>query len=71
MLTVMDNSTHEENLSQLLQTNIKQIKRAVSFLTGYKRTFKAKNRKGFLQYRLVQMVSSKYRFHQVLTNLIP
>ena len=69
MLTVMDKSTHEENLSQLLQTNSKQIKIAVSFLTRYKRTFKVKNKKGILKYRVIQIVSSKYQFHQVLTNL--
>ena len=35
MLIVMDKSTHEEHLSQPLQTNIKYIKIAVTFLTGY------------------------------------
>ena len=35
MLIVMDKSTHEEHLSQPLQTNNKQIKIAVAFLTGY------------------------------------
>ena len=34
LLTVMDKSTHEEHLSQPLQTNNKQFKRAVTFLTG-------------------------------------
>ena len=31
----MNESTHEEQLSQPLQTNIKQFKIAVTFLTGY------------------------------------
>ena len=31
----MNNSTHAEHLSQPLQTNIKQFKKAVKFLTGY------------------------------------
>ena len=31
MLIVMDKSTHEEHLSQPLQTNIKQFKIAVTF----------------------------------------
>ena len=35
MLTVMDQSTHEEHLSQPLQTNKKQFKEAVTtFLTA-------------------------------------
>ena len=34
-LIVMDKSTHEEHLSQPLQTNNKQFKLAVIFLTGY------------------------------------
>ena len=35
MLIVMDKITHEEQLSQPLQTNIKQFKIAITFLTGY------------------------------------
>ena len=35
MLIVMDRSTHEEHLSQPLQTNNKQYKIAVTFLTAY------------------------------------
>ena len=35
----MDKSTHEEHLSQPLQTNNKQFKIAVTFLNGYKGTF--------------------------------
>ena len=35
MLIVMDKSTHEEHLSQPLQTKNKQFKIAVTFLTGY------------------------------------
>ena len=35
MLIVMDKSTHEEHLFQPLQTNIKQFKITVTFLTGY------------------------------------
>ena len=43
MLIVMDKSTHEEHLSQLLQTNIKQFEIAVTFLNGYNGTFNVKN----------------------------
>ena len=39
MLVVMDKSTHEENLFQSLQTNNKQFKIAVTFLTGYNGIF--------------------------------
>ena len=35
----MDKSTHEEHLSQPLQTNIKQFKRAVTFPSGYNGIF--------------------------------
>ena len=39
MLISMDKSTHEEDLSQPLQTNNKQFKIAVTFLTGYNGIF--------------------------------
>ena len=39
MLIVMDKSTHEEHLSQPLQTNNKQFKIAVTFRTGYNGIF--------------------------------
>ena len=43
MLIVMDKSTHEEYLSQPLQTNNKQFKIAVTFLTGYNGIFNDTN----------------------------
>ena len=39
ILIVMDKSTHEEHLSQPLQTNIKQFKIAVTFLSAYNGIF--------------------------------
>ena len=39
LLIVMDKSTHEEHLSQPLQTNNKQFKIAVTFLIGYNGSF--------------------------------
>ena len=39
MLIVMDESTHGESLFQPLQTNNKQIKIAVIFITGYNAIF--------------------------------
>ena len=35
ILVVMDKCTHEEHLAQPLQTNKKQFKIAVTFITGY------------------------------------
>ena len=43
MLIVMDKSTHEEHLFQPLQTNIKQFKIAVTFLTDYNGIFNITN----------------------------
>ena len=43
MFIVMDKSTHEEHLSQALQTNNKQFKIAVTFLTGYNGIFNVTN----------------------------
>ena len=43
MLIVMDKSVHEEHLSQPLQTNNKQFKIAVTFLTGYNGIFNVTN----------------------------
>ena len=39
MLIVINKRTHEEYLSQSLQTNNKQFKIAVTFLTGYNGNF--------------------------------
>ena len=44
MLIVMEKSTHEENLSQSLQTNKKIFKVAVSFLTAYNGIFNVTNK---------------------------
>ena len=41
----MDESTNEEHLSQPLQTNFKQFKKAVTFLTGFNGTFNVTNSK--------------------------
>ena len=43
MLVIMNKSTHEEHLFQPLQTNIKQFKIAVTFLTGYNGIFNVTN----------------------------
>ena len=43
ILVFMEKSTHEEHLSQPLQTNNKQFKIAVTFLTGYNGYFNVTN----------------------------
>ena len=43
MLIVMDKSTHEEHLSQPLQTNNKQFKIAVTFLSAYNGIFNVRS----------------------------
>ena len=50
MLIVMDKSTHEELLSQPLQTNDKQFKIAVTFLTGYNDIFNVTDRNNKFYY---------------------
>ena len=44
MLNIMDKSTQEEHLSQPLQTNDKQFKIAVTFLTAYNGIFNITDR---------------------------
>ena len=46
MLKVMDRSTHEEHLSQPLQTKNEQFKIAVTFLTGCNGIFKVTKKNG-------------------------
>ena len=53
MLIIMDESTHEEHLYQPLQTNNKQFKRTVTFLTGYNGVFNVK-------------FSNKFFFHETI-----
>ena len=43
MLIIMDKSTHEEHLFHSLQTNNKQFKIAITFLTGYNGIFNITN----------------------------
>ena len=44
MIIVTDNATHEETLSQLLQTNILQFEIGVTILTGYNDIFIVTNK---------------------------
>ena len=56
MLIVMDKSTHEEHLSQSLQTNNNQCKVAITFVTGYTGFFKVTN------------ASNKFYFKETITS---
>ena len=56
MLIVMDKSTHEQHLSQPLQTNKKQFKIAVTFPTGYNVIFNVTNE------------NNKFYFRKTITN---
>ena len=56
ILIVMDKSTHEEHLSQPLQTNNKQFKIALTFLTGYNGIFNLTNS------------NNKFYFKKFITN---
>ena len=63
MLIVMDKSTHKELLSQLLQTNNKQFKIAVTFLTGYNGIFKVTNSNN--KFHFTKSYSDEDRFIQI------
>ena len=58
MLIVMDKSSHEEHLSQPLQTNNKQFEMAVTILTAYNGIFNvtSKNNKFFSENQLLMIV---------------
>ena len=56
ILILMDKSTHEEHLSQPLQIEIKQFKKAVTFLTAYNGTLNVTNE------------NNKLYFNKTITN---
>ena len=71
MLTVMDKSIHEEHLPQPLQTNNKQFKIAVTFLTSYNGISNVTNYKiinSILQDHLMMMILLLLLFHPAHTN---
>ena len=63
MLVVMDKSTHEEQLSQPLQTDNKQFKIAVTFLTVYNGTFIVTNSNN--KFYFVESITDKVGFVQI------
>ena len=67
MLIVMDKSIHEEHLSQPLQTNNKQFKIAVSFLTMYNGIFNIQNPNNKFYFK--KTVTNEYDFIQISLRL--
>ena len=63
MLNVMDKSTHEEYVSQPLQTNKKQFKIAVTFLTGYNGVFNVTNANN--KFYFIKSISDEDGFVQI------
>ena len=63
MLIVMDKSTHEAHLFQPLQTNHKQFKIAVTFLTGYNGIFNVSN--SFNKFYFTNSISDEDGFIQI------
>ena len=63
MLNVMDKSTHEEHPSQPLQTNNKQCKIAVTFLTGCHGTFNVTNSSN--KFYFAKSINDKDGFFQI------
>ena len=64
MLIVMDKSTHEEHLYQLLQSNNKQFKRAVNFRTGYNGIFNVTSKNN--KFYFAKSVSDEDGFVQII-----
>ena len=66
---VMDKSTHEEHLSQPLQTHNKQFETATNFLTGYNgflNVTNSNNKFFFAKTIRIKMVLYELLYHQVL-----
>ena len=72
MLIFLDKSTHEEHLSQPLQSNTKHFKIAITFLTGYNGIFSVrKSNINFFSRNqlLIKMVVYKILYQHALTKL--
>ena len=71
MLIVMDESTNEEHLFQPFQTNNRQFKIAVTFLTGYNCIFNVtnSNNKFFSRNQFLKKILYKLEFQKELMRL--
>ena len=67
MLIIMDKSSHEEHLFQPLQTNNKQFKIAITFLSAYNGIFNVTNSNNqfYSSNQFQMMIIYKYLFDQV------
>ena len=63
MLVVMNESTHEEHLFQPLQTNNKQFKIAITFLTGYNGIFNVTN--SYNNFYFMKSITGEDNFIQI------
>ena len=63
MLLVMDKIIHEERLSQPLQTNNKQCKIAITFLTGYNGFFNVTDKNN--KFSFINSITDKDGFIQI------
>ena len=70
MLIVLDKSTHQEHLFQTLQTNNKQFKIAVTFLSAYNGIFNVtkSNNKFYFKKTLIDEDFIQIRIPKELTN---
>ena len=68
MIIVVDKSTHEEHLSQLLQTDNKLFKIAVTFLTGYNGIFNVTNSNNKFYFK--KPITNEEGFIQLLYHLV-
>ena len=68
MLIVMDKSTHEEHISQPLQTNNKHIKFAVTFLTGYNGIFNVTHKNN--KFYFMKSITDKAGYIQITKPLV-
>ena len=66
MLIVIDKCTHEEQLSQPLQTYKKQFKLAVTFLSGYNGFFSSTGKKNQIYFKI-----SIFDAEFTQTNILP
>ena len=64
ILVAMDKSTHEERLSRVLQTNVKQFNIATTFLTVYSGIFNVTNPN--IKFYLMKSITDEDGFSKLL-----
>ena len=65
MLIVTDKSTHEEHLPEPLQTNNKQFKIVITFLTGYNGIYNVADKN--IKFYFKKSISDEAGFNQITT----